>query len=75
MSSSVHGVLEKIGLKVTDTHIAMEKERFMHIIKIMRKVREQEQCEFDRMYGGDLGYRRRWMCGGKEIGTWLQVIG
>ena len=46
----------------------------MHIIQIMRKVREREKRDFDRMYGGDLGYCVKWMCGGKEFGTWMQVI-
>ena len=52
----------------------MEKERFMHIIQIMRKGREQEQRDFDRMYGSDLGYSRKWMCGGNEFGAVMQLI-
>ena len=43
------------------TLIAMEKATFMRVITVVHKVRKWEEEEFARKYGGDLGYRTRWM--------------
>ena len=39
----------------------MEKADFMRIIKLLHKLRTWEEEQFAKSYGGDIGYRTRWM--------------